>query len=29
MNVPVLLDNQSVRETVRLSAGGARIRLVF
>jgi lysophospholipase L1-like esterase len=29
MNVPVLLDNQSVRETVRVSAGGPRIRLVF
>jgi lysophospholipase L1-like esterase len=29
MNVPAYLDNQSVRETVRLSAGGERIRLVF
>lgn len=29
MNVPAVLDNQTVRETVRLSAGGSRIRLVF
>jgi lysophospholipase L1-like esterase len=29
MNVPAYLDNQSLRETVRLSAGGQRIRLVF
>jgi len=29
MNVPPYLDNQSLRETVRLSAGGQRIRLVF
>jgi lysophospholipase L1-like esterase len=29
MNVPPYLDNQSLRETVRLSAGGHRIRLVF
>jgi lysophospholipase L1-like esterase len=29
MNVPAWLDNQSVRETVRLSAGGRRIRLVL
>lgn len=29
MNVPSCLDNQSLRETVRLSAGGRRIRLVF
>lgn len=29
MNVPSQLDKQSVRGTVRLSAGGPRIRLVF
>lgn len=29
MNVPAYLDNQSLRETVRLSAGGKRVRLVF
>jgi lysophospholipase L1-like esterase len=29
MNVPVTLDNATLRETVRLSAGGQRIRLVF
>jgi lysophospholipase L1-like esterase len=29
MNVPAWLDNQSLRETVRLSTGGRRIRLVF
>ncbi|MCS0629658.1 SGNH/GDSL hydrolase family protein [Telluria mixta] len=29
MNVPTALDNATVRETVRLSAGGQRIRLVF
>lgn len=29
MNVPVTLDNQSLQETVRLSAGGRRLRLVF
>jgi lysophospholipase L1-like esterase len=29
MNVPTKLDNATVRETVRLSAGGSRIRLVF
>jgi lysophospholipase L1-like esterase len=29
MNVPVKLDNATLRETVRLSAGGQRIRLVF
>jgi lysophospholipase L1-like esterase len=29
MNVPSYLDKQSLRETVRLSAGGHRIRLVF
>jgi lysophospholipase L1-like esterase len=29
MNVPSKLDNATVRETVRLSAGGSRIRLVF
>lgn len=29
MNVPTTLDNATVRETVRLSAGGQRIRLVF
>ncbi len=29
MNVPGYLDNQSLRDTVRLSAGGRRIRLVF
>lgn len=29
MNVPGWLDNQSVRETVRLSTGGRRLRLVF
>lgn len=28
-NVPSVLDRQSVRETVRLSAGGKRLRLVF
>jgi len=28
-NVPVYLDNQSVQENVRLSAGGQRIRVVF
>ncbi|WP_075794767.1 SGNH/GDSL hydrolase family protein [Massilia putida] len=29
MNVPARLDNATLRETVRLSAGGRRIRLVF
>ncbi|SDF01299.1 Lysophospholipase L1 [Massilia sp. PDC64] len=29
MNVPTQLDNATLRETVRLSAGGQRIRLVF
>jgi len=29
MNVPTSLNKQSLRETVRLSAGGQRIRLVF
>ena len=29
MNVPMQLANQTVRETVRISAGGNRIRLVF
>lgn len=29
MNVPAQLSNQTVRETVRISAGGNRIRLVF
>jgi lysophospholipase L1-like esterase len=29
MNVPTTLDNATLRETVRLSAGGQRIRLVF
>jgi lysophospholipase L1-like esterase len=29
MNVPALLDDQTVRETVRISAGGGRIKLVF
>jgi lysophospholipase L1-like esterase len=29
MNVPARLDNATLRETVRLSAGGQRIRLVF
>jgi lysophospholipase L1-like esterase len=29
MQVPAYLDNQSLRETVRLSVGGHRIRLVF
>ena len=29
MNVPPWLDDQSVRETVRISAGGPRIRLVL
>ena len=29
MNVPAVLDHQTVRETVRLSSGGSRIRLVF
>ena len=29
MNVPAWLDNQSVRETVRLSVGGRRLRLVL
>ncbi len=29
MNVPTKLDNATLRETVRLSAGGQRIRLVF
>jgi lysophospholipase L1-like esterase len=29
MQVPAYLDNQSLRDTVRLSAGGHRIRLVF
>ncbi|KQY18858.1 lipase [Massilia sp. Root133] len=29
MNVPTRLDNATLRETVRLSAGGQRIRLVF
>jgi lysophospholipase L1-like esterase len=29
MNAPSYLDNQSLRETVRLSAGGQRIQLVF
>jgi lysophospholipase L1-like esterase len=29
MNVPDILDNQSLQETVRLSAGGRRLRLVF
>lgn len=29
MNVPSYLDQQSLRETVRLSAGGRRLRLVF
>ena len=29
MNVPTNVDNATVRETVRLSAGGQRIRLVF
>lgn len=29
INVPAYLDNQSLRETVRLSAGGKRLRLVF
>lgn len=28
-NVPAFLDNQTVDETVRLSAGGKRVRLVF
>lgn len=29
MNVPAYLDKQSLRDTVRLSAGGKRVRLVF
>jgi lysophospholipase L1-like esterase len=29
MNVPAVLDNQTVREYVRISAGGERIKLVF
>jgi lysophospholipase L1-like esterase len=29
MNVPAILDNQTLQETVRLSAGGRRLRLVF
>jgi len=29
MNVPAVLDNQTVREYVRVSAGGERIKLVF
>jgi lysophospholipase L1-like esterase len=29
MNVPASLDNQTVRETLRLSAGGQRLRLVL
>lgn len=29
MNVPATIGNQSLRETVRLSAGGHRVRLVF
>ena len=29
MNVPARLDNATLRETVRLSSGGQRIRLVF
>lgn len=29
MNVPACLERQTLRETVRLSAGGERIRLVF
>lgn len=29
MNVPAVLEGQTVRETVRLSSGGSRIRLVF
>jgi len=29
MNVPAVLDNQTVREYVRISAGGKRIKLVF
>jgi lysophospholipase L1-like esterase len=29
LNVPARLDNATLRETVRLSAGGQRIRLVF
>lgn len=29
MNVPAVLDHQTVREYVRVSAGGARIKLVF
>lgn len=29
MNVPAWLDDQSVRETVRISAGGPRVRLVL
>jgi lysophospholipase L1-like esterase len=29
MNMPASLDNQTVRETLRLSAGGQRIRLVL
>ena len=29
MNVPAVLDNQTVREYVRISAGGGRIKLVF
>jgi len=29
MNVPAVLDNQTVRESVRISAGGERIKLVF
>ena len=29
MNVPVSLENQSLRETVRLSLGGRRVKLVF
>ena len=29
MNVPAILDDQTVRENVRISAGGKRIKLVF
>jgi hypothetical protein len=29
MNVPAVLDNQTVREYVRISTGGERIKLVF
>ena len=29
MNVPAVLDNQTVREYVRISAGGERVKLVF